>query len=106
MKTLGLCAEILNLICIYPMDNTTNRWIRIRNICFSISMVFVLALANIASIVFMVKNIKNDLTGTLQAGRQMMAVSEVLYTYFSAYILTSNIQKTFEAFQAFYDLRV
>lgn len=95
--------KLLALLCVCPREKTANRWILIRNILFSIFVMFSLIMASVTSIIFAKKFMKSDLENALPAAAQSVLAIGEIYTFFSALVLRKKVQHIFTAFQTVYD---
>lgn len=104
MKLLKLNELFFTLLWIYPVDEGTERWIKIRNISFAVTAMIFQICAQIASLVYMIENTTSDLSNLLAGVFQFSAVSAGVYTVFIALSIRSEIKEIFIEFRKFYDL--
>lgn len=103
MKLLKLNELLFTLLCIYPVDEGTDRWIRIRNMSFATTAMIFQICAQLASLIYLVKNITSDLSNVLAGVFQFSAVTAGVYTVFIALSIRSEIKEIFIEFRKFYD---
>lgn len=103
MKPLNRSYHVFVLLCICPPDQFANRWIKFRNITFSIMGLTLILLGNISGFIFIMKFAKIDLIQTMFAVLQTAALTGAIYTLIMAYVLRTKIQSVFNIFQHFYD---
>lgn len=103
MKLLKLNELFFTLLWIYPVDEGTERWTKIRNISFAITAMTFQICAQIASLVYMIENTTSDLSNLLAGVFQFSAVTAGVYTVFIALSIRSEIKEIFIEFRKFYD---
>lgn len=103
MKLLALNELLFTLLCIYPVDEGTDRWIKIRNISFAIMAMIFQICAQLASLVYMIENTSSDLSNLLTGVFQFSAVTAGVYTVFMALSIRSKVKEIFIEFRKFYD---
>lgn len=102
MKTLNQINKIMAMLCICPAEDS-NRWIKFRNISFSLFSFLIQISMLIVSFCFILKHFSNDLVGSTLAFLQLSAVAQSVHTFVVAYILREKINGIFKDFQKFYD---
>lgn len=91
MEPIASNRRVLTWLCLCPFDPSTSTW---KRAFFVISTIFLFASevgAFISSIIFFVKNVSNDLEGSLYAVFQFVAFTGLIYMSIVAFILRKRI---------------
>lgn len=103
MRPLNASKRLFTFLCVLPFDSSETRWIKFRNIFITSTLFGFMIVANISSIVYIIKYARTSIADALYAGHQSSALSASTYTILAAYLLRQSMIDIFAAFQNFYD---
>lgn len=103
MKSLQFSRYLLSLLCIYPPENHSNKWILFRNRLFGILTALHLFLAGIAAAAAAYKYLVVDFESALYAFPECVAVSMSNYTFIMGFISRQEVREMFDLLQGIYD---
>lgn len=99
IKPLDINREIFSWLCIYPCDDTKEKFLRI--VFFTIMMMIVI-IVFISGVFFVVSFIVVDIASTLFALVQIIGSIDMFYTLIFAYIFSDRIVSIFELIKNVY----
>lgn len=103
MNPLSLNRKWLTWLCVYPIENDASRKKKIACVAFALTVILVLTLALIASVVFFLRFVSNDLEGALYALSFIIGFSACLYIVLIAFIKRQKIVLVFSDLAQIYD---
>lgn len=103
MKVLATTQQVLTLLCICPIDDSTKKWKKLFYIVFSITVLSILLTQIVASTVFMIKYLSVDLERTLYAVYQIFGWLPIFYSFIIALFLRREISALFIGLSGIYN---